>query len=115
MIAFLRGLVFAVVTLIIIVFALCNRAPVLLTLNPLGKPVTVPLFLVGLGGLAFGFTLGALLAWARSLGLRFTRRRQDKRIARLEKDLEKQDLRDATVQSAPALTQVSPSRPYDYE
>lgn len=91
MVSLLRATVFAVVTLIVVVFALCNRETVALTLNPLGSALNVPLFLVGLGGLGIGFVAGALLLWSRSLALRLAARRQVKRIAALERDLESAD------------------------
>ena len=104
MLAFLRAAIFGIVALIVVVFALCNRNGVALTLNPLGDSVTVPLFLVGLGGLAIGFIAGALLLWTRTLALRFAARRQARRIASLERDLETADaVPPAPIASAPAL------------
>src|SRR5581483_1377289 len=49
--------------LIVIVFAVSNRAEVSLGLWPLPAAVQAPVYLVVIGGLVFGFILGELAAW----------------------------------------------------
>ncbi len=86
MIAIVRGLVSALVTIAAIVFALANRQTVSLAWSPVNDPVSLPLFAVGLGGLGLGFVAGAGLLWLRTLSLKWHARRQKRRIAALERD-----------------------------
>jgi uncharacterized integral membrane protein len=88
MIAIARAFVSAIVMVLAVVFAVENRQPVQLVWSPFSDPVSVPLFLVGLGSLGIGFIAGAMLLWLRGLSGRLALRRQRRRIEALERDLE---------------------------
>ena len=62
-------------TIIVVVFAITNRAPVTVTLWPLPWIAELPLYLVVLGSLLVGFLVGAVIAW-----LSASRRRHEARI-----------------------------------
>lgn len=87
MIALIRGLISILVSVTAIFFALANRESVKLVWSPLNDPVELPLFVVGLGALGFGFIAGALIMWLRTFGFKFQLRRQKRQIEALEKDL----------------------------
>jgi uncharacterized integral membrane protein len=87
MIALIRGLISIIVTAAAILFALTNRQPVNLTWSPVNDPLSLPLFVIGLGALGIGFIAGALLMWTRAIGWKFQLRRQRRQIEALEKDL----------------------------
>ena len=88
------------VAVVVVAFAITNRAPVTLGLWPLEQTYAVPAFVVVLIAVAAGFMLGGLVSWlsagttrsrARTLGERAERaereiRRLRERIERLEAD-----------------------------
>jgi lipopolysaccharide assembly protein A len=87
----LRGLITALFalpfTLLIILFAVSNRALVTVELFPLPGQAILPLYLLVLPLLALSFFLGALLMWVLGHGARATARRESKRAQKLEKEL----------------------------
>ncbi len=84
MISFLRWIFGILITAGALLFALANRAPVSLTWSPVDPPMQIPAFLLGLGGLAFGFFLGCLFSWLNSASDRREQNRQRKLLRRLE-------------------------------
>jgi uncharacterized integral membrane protein len=62
-------------TLIVVVFAINNRDPVMVSLWPLPWIAELPLYLVVLGSLLVGFLVGAAIAW-----LSAGRRRHEARV-----------------------------------
>jgi lipopolysaccharide assembly protein A len=85
---FLSWLVLALVTLVVILFAVSNRETVSVGLWPLPALVELPLYLVLLGTLVFGFVVGELVAWIGGWRWRREARRGRDRIAMLERELE---------------------------
>ncbi len=69
---------------VVIAFAIANRGPVAVSLDPLPFTFETPLYLVAMGGLAVGFALGAVAAWLAGHGVRRRLRVGKSRIASLE-------------------------------
>ncbi len=74
---------------VIVIFALSNRAGVKIGLWPTDFAPSVPIFLLPLGGLVVGFIVGAAAMWVGSLRWRRQARRQAARAAELERELAK--------------------------
>ena len=73
--------------LVVIVFAVSNRAEVSLGLWPLPAAVQAPVYLDVIGGLVFGFILGELAAWVAGRHWRRELRECQRRVATLEREL----------------------------
>ena len=69
---------------VVIAFAIANRGPAVVSLDPLPYVFEVPLYLVAIGGLAVGFTVGAIAAWLAGHGVRRRLRIAKARVALLE-------------------------------
>lgn len=78
----------AIFTIAAIAFAVLNRAPVEIVLNPFAKSYEVPLFLVALAPLAAGFLLGCGIMLLETWHVRAEKRSQSKRIKTLETTLQ---------------------------
>ena len=72
---------------VVIAFAIANRGPVAVSLDPLPFTFETPLYLVAMGGLAVGFAVGAAAAWLAGHGVRRRLRLGKARIASLEGEL----------------------------
>jgi uncharacterized integral membrane protein len=96
---FLFWLVLVLVVAVLIVFAVSNRETVTIDFWPLPTLVDIPLYLVILGTLVFGFIVGELMGWIGSWRWRREARRGRDRIAMLERELAaaQADRRDAPV------------------
>jgi putative membrane protein len=77
----------AVAAVLLMLFAVSNRAPVSLGLWPLPFDLELPLYLLALGGLFAGFVIGILGGWLAGHGRRVELRRSRRRIAALEREL----------------------------
>ena len=69
---------------VVIAFAIANRGPAEVSLDPLPYVFEVPLYLVAMGGLSVGFAVGAIAAWLAGHGVRRRLRLATARIATLE-------------------------------
>jgi len=91
-------------TVLVVVFAVANRSFIPLDLWPFALEVRIPVFLLVLGSLLFGFLIGAMVMWL-SMGKQRQQRRAAKgEIAKLERktrELEHARDRTATRSSAP--------------
>ena len=83
----LRLILVSPLLLVLVLFALSNRAPVHLTLWPTGLARDVPAAIAILAALAVGIGLGALMVWLPVLALRHRARRAEHTIALLEERL----------------------------
>ena len=80
----MRWVLAAPLLLLLVLFAVSNRAPVTLGLWPTGLAVEAPLALIVLVAAALGFLAGALLLWVGALGHRRRARRAEARLRKLE-------------------------------
>ncbi|MBI1776050.1 MAG: LapA family protein [Proteobacteria bacterium] len=80
-------LVMAPATVILVLFAVSNREPVLLSLWPLSEGVAAPLYLVVVALLAIGIVIGMAIAWASG-----ARSRREVREARDRAEREAREL-----------------------
>jgi uncharacterized integral membrane protein len=71
-----------------VIFAVTNRQSVALHLWPFGITFQAPLFIVVLATLFVGFLAGGVVAWFAAGRRRRMARRDHKRVAALERDLE---------------------------
>jgi uncharacterized integral membrane protein len=76
-----------VAVVLLIPFAVSNRAPVSLGLWPLPFLVALPLYLLVLSLLLLGFVLGAAAAWLAGRRTRRELRRRRRRVEALEREL----------------------------
>ncbi|MGH6975232.1 MAG: lipopolysaccharide assembly protein LapA domain-containing protein [Stellaceae bacterium] len=81
-------LVTAPVALVLVVFAISNRARVSVTLWPFPFEIETQLFLVILLSLLAGLLVGMLLAWLSGSAARRESRARAKRIAALEREID---------------------------
>lgn len=84
-------------------FAMSNIRKVRVGLTPVGPEFELPLWLVGLGLMGIGFFCGALLLWLGTLRLRFSRRRALGQVARLEREMQRQQKQRLEEQARQAL------------
>ncbi len=84
----IRWIIGFLVAVIVTVFAISNRHAATFYFSPLHSPLEFPLYVIGLGLLAFGFLLGSLTVWLNSAPVRSARRKQKKHIKTLEKALD---------------------------
>lgn len=98
--AFLRSLFGFIIAAALAACAIFNRAPTEFTFSPTHDPLTVPLYLILLGGLLLGFILGAIAAWFAEGKNRREKRRLKKQVKALEKQLD--DAQGTLAKSDPA-------------
>jgi lipopolysaccharide assembly protein A len=77
----------ALVALVLVLFAVSNRAEVSLTLFPLPARLDAPLYLVVLVTLVVGFVLGEAVAWLGGARRRAEHRALRRRHDRLQRDV----------------------------
>ncbi len=63
MLKILSWLVFIPFAIVVVTFAVSNRGPLAVNFWPLPFSQEIPLYLLSLGTLAFGFFFGAMLTW----------------------------------------------------
>ncbi len=69
----------------VVVFAVYNRAPVALDLWPFAPPFAVPLYLITLSAVVAGFGAGALVQWMVGGKRRQLARQKNRRLGELER------------------------------
>ncbi|HLJ06365.1 MAG TPA: lipopolysaccharide assembly protein LapA domain-containing protein [Acetobacteraceae bacterium] len=74
--------------LVMVLFALSNRAPVTLVLWPTDFSLEVPLSLAILAGMAIAFLVGGLLVWFSALAQRRRARRAEQEVRLLEAEVQ---------------------------
>jgi uncharacterized integral membrane protein len=87
-VALLRWIIGLSAALAITLFAIANRQTVDVHWNPFREPLHLPLYVVTLGLMAFGFFTGSFMVWLNTLPLRFAAWKQKKQIKTLEKQLD---------------------------
>lgn len=107
MLAFLKALILFPVAIVVVLLAVANRAPVVLSFDPFsrGQPelsVTLPLFALILGAVALGVVLGGVGAWLAAGRERRERRVSARELNRLKAEADR--LRAGLVQSRSALS-----------
>lgn len=80
-------LVLLPLSIIVVLFAVSNRAPVTAELFPLPFVMEIPLYLLVLVALLAGLLAGAVLTWVSGHRIRVAARRESKRARQLEKEL----------------------------
>lgn len=103
------ALILVPLAVVLIAFAVANRQPVTLSLDPFASGAQsafttppLPLFLVLLAVLIVGVLIGGIAGWLRHGGWRRTARRLEREIARLHAELETHR-RAAGLPRAPAV------------
>jgi uncharacterized integral membrane protein len=84
----LRLIIAAPLLLLLVLFALSNRAPVRLGIWPTDYTIEVPVSIAVLVGAAIAFLLGGLLVWINELGQRRRARRAEDNVRVLEQRLD---------------------------
>ena len=106
MLVFLRALVLLPVAIVVVLLAVANRGPVVLSFDPFSKgqpelSVTLPLFALILAAVALGVVLGGIGSWLAAGRQRRERRMSTREINRLKAEADR--LRASIVQNRPAL------------
>ncbi len=83
----LRWIAGLVVGVVVVAFAVANRAPVPVSLDPLPFSFEAPLFLIVFAGGALGFAVGATAVWLAGNKWRRLARRRGARIEALEREV----------------------------
>lgn len=96
-------LVTAIAAVVLVPFAITNRAPVSLGLWPLPFALGTPVYLLVLLTLLAGFIIGAAGAWLAGHRVRRDLRRQYRRVAALERELAATQAQLADRSQAPEL------------
>jgi len=86
---FIYWFITALVALVVVVFAVSNRAVVTLALFPLPAELQAPLYLVVIVAMILGFFVGACVAWLGAGKHRREARHLRRRIDRLQHDVAK--------------------------
>ena len=94
MLAFLKALILLPIALVVILLAVANRAPVLLSLDPFTRAgpqlsVTVPLYALVFGAVALGVVVGGLGAWLGQSRNRRAKRRYGRELNQLRSESER--------------------------
>ena len=84
----MRLVIAAPFLVLLVLFALTNRATVSLGLWPTGLHLEAPLSLVVLGAAGVAFLAGAVLVWVNELAQRRRARRAEAQVRRLEEEVE---------------------------
>tara|TARA_R110002072_G_scaffold77949_2_gene181202 strand:- start:44 stop:379 length:336 start_codon:yes stop_codon:yes gene_type:complete len=100
--AILRWVIGLLITIAISAFAVMNDEMVLITFSPVHEPISLPVYLIVLGFMAFGFIFGSIVTWLNGAKLRKTRRKQKKEIRILEKEVERLKEDKFAAQTPPA-------------
>ena len=75
------------VTVVVVVFSIANRGPVMVDLWPFEMSRCLPLFLLILGSFAVGFLVGAVIMWLSSGRTRDKARENYYKASHLEREL----------------------------
>jgi uncharacterized integral membrane protein len=89
MLGLIRSVLSIIVAALTVVFAIANRHEVSLLWSPVHEPATLPLFVIVIAGMAFGFIIGAVMVWLNESKIRKDRRAKIKAIRKLEAKLDK--------------------------
>ena len=106
MLGFLKALILLPVAIVVVLLAVANRAPVVLSFDPFSKgqpelSIALPLFALILGSVALGVVLGGVGAWLAAGRQRHERRMSTRELNRLKAEADR--LRASVVQTRPAL------------
>jgi uncharacterized integral membrane protein len=106
MLGFLKALILLPIAILVVLLAVANRGPVLVSFDPFSKgqpelSVTVPLFALILGSVAIGVVLGGIGSWLAAGRTRRERRMSTRELNRLKAEADR--LRASLVQNRPAL------------
>ena len=106
MLGFLKALILLPIAIVVVLLAVANRGPVLLSFDPFsrGQPelsITLPLFALILGSVALGVVLGGIGSWLAAGRQRRERRMSARELNRLKAEADR--LRTSITQNRPAL------------
>lgn len=86
---FIYWVITALIALVVVVFAVSNRAVVTLALFPLPAALQVPLYLAVMATFIVGFLVGAFVVWVGGGRHRAEARQLRRRMDRLQRDVAK--------------------------
>ena len=84
----IRTIVGFLITIAVLVFAAANLHTIEVYYTPFTPALELPLFIVALGLMSFGFVIGSMMVWINEGKARRERCRQRKEISKLQKELE---------------------------
>jgi uncharacterized integral membrane protein len=89
MASLLRWIIGLTITAALAALAVMNRAQIVLYWSPLHAALSLPLYLIILGSIGFGFIFGAVVVWLNMAELRRAKRSQKKEIKTLKQEVSK--------------------------
>ena len=106
---FFKALILLPLSLIIVLFAIANRTPVTISLDPFSQdaPIlayTLPLWVVLFGAVAVGIVIGGLSAWAVQAKHRRAERAYRREAQTLRHEVERKRETPPVASGLPALT-----------
>lgn len=87
---FISWLIALFITVSLPVFVVFNNETANVVISPFHDAYNVPVYLVGIGGIAIGFLTGGIMVWTNGGKIRHQKRKQAKQIKALNKQLETQ-------------------------
>lgn len=97
----LRWIIGGVVTIVLAVLAVLNRAHTDFFWSPIHDPVSLPIYIIILFAAAGGFVFGTIITWMYMAPLRKLKRAQKQEIKTLEREVDKLN-KSAMMPQAPA-------------
>ena len=98
----------AAVALVVIAFAVANRGPVSISVEPFPYRLDIPIWALAVGALVVGFLTGAVVRWLLDHKLRRSARRGRRRARALEQELARaREKLDETVRAQRAAVPAS--------
>lgn len=88
MLFYLKLLLLATITLLLVLFCVVNREAVELSLFPLPYTIALPTYLFTLLFLVIGYSIAALIGSSKRLSQTFRLKRQSKRLDALENEVQ---------------------------
>jgi uncharacterized membrane protein YciS (DUF1049 family) len=94
MASFLKGLILLPIAIVVVLLAVANRHPVLVSFDPFSGEapelsLTVPLFAIVFAGVMLGVVIGGIGAWLGQSGTRRARRHAAREVSRLKAEAER--------------------------
>jgi uncharacterized integral membrane protein len=108
----LSRILFILIAVIAVVFAVSNRAPATLNLWPLPFEATLPLYMIVLGVFALGLLIGAAISWIGKERMWLRARGAERRVDTLERkaEAEREAGKAAPPPGIPAPPALAPAR-----
>jgi uncharacterized integral membrane protein len=112
---FLKGIILLPIAIIVVLLAVANRHPVLVSFDPFSAEtpeisVTLPLFALVFLAVILGVFIGGIAAWLAQSENRRERRQAMREVGRLRAEAERARVQPVPAAAGPGLPAVVPAR-----